>query len=88
MVLLLSINFNRRQSPFYRYQSRMVLRRHGGVLLLRPLVDFYSGVDTWASPLKRLPNKSDVNVILTIKKLLRIFMSNSIHSTRLNGINT
>jgi hypothetical protein len=23
----------------------MVLRRHGGVLLLRPLVDFYSGVD-------------------------------------------
>ena len=24
----------------------MVLRRQGGVLLLRPLVDFYSGVDT------------------------------------------
>ena len=26
--------------------SGLVLLRHGGVLLLRPLVDFYSGVDT------------------------------------------
>ena len=31
----------------------MVLRRQGGVLLLRPLVDFYSGVDTLFAELNR-----------------------------------